>query len=169
MKNLQPYVHIRNFLYRFTILQIGSLHIRIHKIVDKDRSTLLHTHPFNYISVILKGGYVESVLNSETKLVEVFSRGWLNIIKHDNTVYHRIDSLKGNTYTLFIAYGKFQWKIININASSIDNGLYERMISNKRVWCRKENGVWFIGNTDKEIAGNETRFSIHQVQEPIKI
>lgn len=165
MKLFSPYVHIKDFLYRYTIIQLGSLHIRIHKLVDKDRSTLLHSHPFNYVSIILKGGYLESVLYGEN--IKTFAHGFLSVIKRNKNQFHRIDNLKGVTYTLFIAYGKYQWNAINLEANSSDNGLYERMINGKRVWSKKEAGIWYIGNLDKSIAEAETRHSIHQAQMPV--
>jgi hypothetical protein len=42
------------------------------------------------------------------------------------------------------------------------DGIYQRNINDKMLWCKKENGIWFIGNTDKEISQKETRHSIHQ-------
>ena len=51
----KPYSNIKDFLHRFTLLKIGSLHthsvrpafagIRLHKITDKYQTTLYHNHP----------------------------------------------------------------------------------------------------------------------------
>jgi len=163
MKILKPYSHIKNFLYRFTLIHIGNLHIRIHKLVDSDRSTLLHNHPFNYISVILKGGYNESVLCKDTNTLKEYSHDFLSIINRKQDIYHRINSLKGVTYTLFIAYGRYDWKAMNMDSNPSDDGLFQRTIKNKTVWSKKEKGIWFIGNADKSIAEVETRHSIHQI------
>lgn len=167
MKFFKPYINIKDFLYRFTIIQIGNFHIRIHKIVDKDRSTLLHCHPFNYLSIILKGGYNESVLCNQTKKLNVVKHGFLSLIHRTHNVFHRIDKLDGNTYTLFIAYGKYYWKAINMESDSSDDGIYERIINDKRVWSKKEAGIWYIGNVDKPKSELETRHSIHQAQLPL--
>jgi hypothetical protein len=165
MKLLRPYIHIKDFLYRYTILQLGSLHIRIHKLVDSDRSTLMHSHPFNYISIILRGGYLESVL--EGKEIKTFAHGLLSVIKRNKNQFHRIDNLKGVTYTLFIAWGKYEWKAVNMLSDASDDGMYERIIHNNRVWSKKLAGIWYIGNKDKMIAEAETRHSIHQAQKEI--
>lgn len=156
VKFLKPYTNIKNFLYRFTIFQIGNLHIRIHKIVDDDKTTLLHNHPFNYISIILKGGYTD-VLEDKT-----YNYGWLSIIKRKHEQYHRIINVKKNTYTLFIAYGKYEWNAKNINKNGI-SGIFQRNLNNRTIWAKRENNIWFIGNENKEIAIKETKHSIHQI------
>lgn len=155
------YRNIKNFLNRFTILKIKSLHIRLHFIEDVDRSTLYHNHPFNYISIILKGGYTERYL--ENNIIKTKDYKFLSIIKRKNDVYHRIDKLNGETMTLFIAYGKYKWNAINTINDNSDDGLYLRTVNDKEVWSKRENGIWFIGNKDKSIAIIEERHSIHQV------
>lgn len=164
MDLFKPYSNIKDFLYRFTLIKIGKLHIRLHKIMDKDSSTLFHNHPFHYISFILKGGYTETYINSDNKHIDKsHSFGSLIIRKRD--VFHRIVKLKDDkpAYTLFIAYGNYGWKAFNTLDDKSNDGLFERVINDKKVWSKKENGIWFIGNKDKEIAKNETRHSIHQI------
>lgn len=160
MKFFKPYSSIKDFLRRFTILKIGNLHIRLHKIVDMDQSTLFHNHPFNYISIILKGGYSETYIKDDTEIKR--THGFLSVIKRSHNVYHRIDSIKGKTITLFIAYGKYNWNAYNTE-KIIEYGLYEREINGRKVWSKKENGIWFIGNENRTVAENETRHSIHQI------
>ena len=58
--------------------------------------------------------------------------------------------------------------MVNINGMRTiddhsDDGLYLRVINDKEVWSKRDNGIWFIGNTDKSIALAETRHSIHQM------
>jgi len=156
----KPYSNIKDFLQRYTLLKISTLHIRLHKITDKDRSTLFHNHPFNYISIILKGGYSEIYLSNGIE--KKCSHTFLSVIKRSNDVYHRIDEIKGDTITFFIAYGKYKWNAVNTQVTN-DYGIFERVINGKKIWSKKENGIWFIGNANKEIAENETRHSIHQI------
>jgi hypothetical protein len=89
------------------------------------------------------------------------SHGLLSIIKRDHDVYHRIDKLKSDTTTLFIAYGKYKWNAINTEPNGV-TGIFKRSVYNKELWCKMERGIWFIGNTNKSIAELETRHSIHQ-------
>lgn len=156
----KKYISIKDFLYRYTIIKIGNLHIRLHKIVDKDRTNLYHNHPFNYISIILKGGYTEIYL--EDGIEKKFKYGLFDIVKHDNKTYHRIDNIKGDTITLFIAYGKYDWNAINRD-DIIEDVVVERYVNDRKMWCKKQNGIWFIGSINKEIAEKETRHSIHQI------
>lgn len=158
----KPYSSIKDFLQRFTILKIGKLHIRLHKIIDIDRTTLYHNHPFNYISVILKGGYTESVICNQTNEIKVYKHDFLSIILRKNNIFHRIVKIKGKTLTLFIAYGKYNWNALNTINDNSEDGMFQREINNKLVWSKKENGIWFIGNENKNIAQQETRHSIHQ-------
>lgn len=160
MKLFKPYSSIKDFLYRFTILKIGKLHIRLHKIVDKDNTTLFHNHPFKYVSIILKGGYTETIINNKQEQVLSHSIG--SIIIRDNNTFHRIDSIKGKTLTLFFAYGNYGWEAFNTHHAD-DDGIYQRTINNQYVWSKKVGGIWYIGNRNKDIASKETRHSIHQV------
>lgn len=121
---LKPYSSIKNFLQRFTIIQIGKLHIRLHRITDKDQTTLFHNHPFNYISIILRGGYTETYLvNGEEKRSK---HGFLSIIKRGHDTFHRIESVKGEAVTLFVAYGKYSWLAFNTKDESHTDGTYKR-------------------------------------------
>ena len=156
----KPYSHVKDFLMRFTLLKIGKLHIRLHKIVDKDQSTLFHNHPFHYISIILKGGYSETYLKNglEFKVKHNFP----SFIIRRNDVFHRIDEISGPTTTLFIAYGNYGWKAFNTDPNPPENGVFERNVNGKMVWSKRNDGIWFIGSEDKEKAIVETRHSIHQ-------
>ena len=158
---LRPYVNIRGFLKRYTLFKIGSLHIRIHTILDKDKTTLYHNHPFNYISIVIKGGYVEKYIKNNEIIIK--NNKLFTIIKRDSRIYHRIEEIKKPTITLFIAYGKYDWSAINTVENTFTDGVFEREINNKILWSKRENGIWFIGNVNKDEAFNETRHSVHQV------
>lgn len=167
MKFLSEYSSIKDFLYRFTIFKIGKLHIRLHKIVSPDRTTLLHTHPFHYCSIILKGGYVEKVADSiSLKSTELIHKSG-SIILRDSSIPHRIERLLGETWTLFITWGNYGWKAYNLEKANVEDGLFRRKINEKIVWSKRKDGVWYIGNEDQNVAMNETRFSIHQMVEKI--
>lgn len=157
----KPYTSIKDFLNRFTLLQIGSLHIRLHKIVGKDETTLFHNHPFHYLSLVLWGGYTESVITSFGVVNK--SHGPLSLIWRNARISHRIDSIRGTTYTLFFAYGDLGWKATNMNPNHDDDGIYERTIQGRTLWAKKENGIWFVAHSCQVKAQNETRHTIHQV------
>ncbi len=159
----KPYTSIKDFLNRFTLFKIGTLHIRIHKISSADRSTLYHNHPFHYISIILKGGYTESYVCSKTNTIKKVTHKLFSCILRKNTVFHRIETLLGETITLFVAYGNYGWKAYNIEKNHTNDGIFQREVNGKTVWSKKSDGIWYIGNINKDIALNETRHSIHQI------
>lgn len=130
--------------------------------MDKDQSTLYHNHPFHYVSVILKGGYTEKILQNDKPITKQHS--FLSIIARSNKVFHRIEDLINPTYTLFITYGNYGWQAHQAEPYlKKDDGIYRRTIRGRIVWSNKINGIWFIGNSNKQIAASETRHSIHQI------
>jgi hypothetical protein len=133
---------------------VGNFHVRVHKISGIDKTTLYHNHPFNYVSIILFGGYIEKMIDNS-----IHKYGFLSIIRHKHSEYHRIIRNR-LTYTLFISYNRYEWNAINIISG--ESGMFERYVNGKKVWCRKENGIFMIGNIDKNIAEKETRCSIYQ-------
>lgn len=163
MTIFKPYTSIKDFLHRYTLLKIGKLHIRLHKITDRDQTTLFHNHPFHYVSIILKGGYKETILKDGNESQK--NHRFLSVIFRSCKVYHRIEEIYGETLTFFIAYGNYGWQAHNTKQSNEDNGLYQRIIKGKQLWSKKENGIWFIGHEDRLSAAAETRHSIHQIEE----
>lgn len=157
----KSYSNINNFLNRFTILKINTFHIRIHRILSEDKSDLYHNHPFNYISIILKGGYTERIYKNGEIYDVKHKIG--SIIRRKHNVFHKILSIEGKTTTFFITWGKFEWKALNTSDKKHEDGVFIRNIAGENKWCKYENGVWHIGNVNLEIAMAETRHSIHQV------
>lgn len=162
MRIFKPYSNIKDFLYRFTILKIGKLHIRIHKIVSEDKTTFFHNHPFNYVSFILKGGYTETVLLDKKE--KDIKHNLFSIIIRSKNVYHRIKKADKITITLFFAYGNYGWNAINTKDNDInEDGIFLRNVNGKELWSKRENHIWFIGHNDYLKAKDENRHSIHQV------
>lgn len=157
------YTNIKDFLHRFTILKIGKLHIRLHKLVSDDETTLYHNHPFYFLSIIFKGGYEEIIYNPLTKEKTTKIHKRFSIILRNKNTYHRIDKINGETITLFLAFGKYSWNAINFGEPKMKNGVYKRIINDKEKWCKYSEGIWYIGNVCICKALSETRPSIHQV------
>ncbi len=154
------YSNIKDFLSRFTILKIGKLHIRLHKIKDIDRSGFFHNHPFNYISIVLKGGYTEQVLEDNGFYEETFTAG--HVIFRNRKTCHKITEVKAPTYTLFLAWGKYEWRAVNLAEPKYADGVYQRTIKDKKLWAKRKRDIWFIGHESYLEALSETRHSIHQ-------
>lgn len=58
-----PYVHLPGYMMRYWIFPYGKLPfgiaVRVHQILRSDSDRHYHDHPFPYISIVLRGGYVE--------------------------------------------------------------------------------------------------------------
>lgn len=98
------------YLIRWTLLACGRFSIKLHKILRSDHDRDLHTHPWRFKSIILRGGYYEHV---PTRMPPVFTpngdtitnyrwHGAGDVIEHDANDPHRlvIPPGRGPTWTL---------------------------------------------------------------------
>lgn len=58
-----PYFHLPGYMERYWLFQTRWLSCRVHVILRSDNERDLHDHPWNYWTVILRGGYVEVTPN----------------------------------------------------------------------------------------------------------
>lgn len=54
-----PYFHLPGYMERYWLFQTRWLSCRLHVILRSDDDRALHDHPWDYATVILRGGYVE--------------------------------------------------------------------------------------------------------------
>ncbi len=159
---------------RFSILRVGQLHIRLHNILTADGTPHLHSHPFHYVSAILRGGYREQNL-IDGKLVETDRKAG-NIFFKKGDSFHRIKSLHSPTWTLFVAWRRNGgWDLTNHQDvenppeyESMKDGIYTRLVKGKRVYSKFESH-WKIGHATADLAKAETRHSIHQATRNVRI
>jgi hypothetical protein len=156
------YTNIKDFLHRFTILKMGKFHMRLHKLISDDETTLYHNHPFHFLSFIIKGGYTEVIYNPKTKETKTIKHNRFSLILRNRNTYHRLEKVNSPTITLFISFGKHQWDAINFGTPKFKNGIYKRKINNKEKWCKYSEGIWYVGNQCICKAVKENRPSIHQ-------
>ena len=157
------YSSIEGYLERFTVLKIGRLHVRFHKIISEDKTPFFHNHPFNYLSIVLKGGYTEEMMDNG--VVEEKNFGVLSFIPRSKKTYHRIKSVKPNTVTLFFAFGNGNdWRLKNLGEHSLRpiDGIYKRIINKTETFSKCVDGMFYIGHLNIEDCKKETRLSIHQ-------
>ena len=165
----KKYSSIPKYLERFTLFKLGTFHIRTHKILSEDKTAFFHNHPFNYLSIILNGGYTEEVIK-DGKVVKIKNSKYKFIFRNKNT-YHKITSVKPNTITLFFAIGnshKWHLKSMDPIINRPENGIYKRIINNHKVYSKCDNGMYYIGSENIDNALKETRLSIYQDDEFIK-
>jgi hypothetical protein len=156
MKWLTPYRSIKGYLERFTIISIGKIHIRFHRILSTDATTYYHSHPFNYLTIPITGSYIERFPCGKMNRVSMS-----NPTLHNSDEYHRIERINGVVRTLFITWGNHsKWSLKGSNPN-IQEGLHKRTINGKYVYCKFDK-FWYIGNKCPVIANNEARPSIYQ-------
>lgn len=67
-------------------------------IIESD-TEFMHNHPWDYFTLILWGGYRETVLVNGKETVKLRYPGYFSFRKYDN--YHFVQPIKGRTITLF--------------------------------------------------------------------
>ncbi len=127
------------YFTRFAIFECSFFAIYIHKIYNADKDPFCHNHPWNFFSVILKGGYIEKQIEKwinadffkhldykyETK--KFLSLGW-----GSRAFFHKIDRMIAPTTTLFFTFGrKSRWGFHTLNGV-VD---FEEFIKNKSKYA----------------------------------
>ena len=62
---------------------------------------VLHTHPWNYVSIILWGGYKETTIDKDTGELVTKKYGPGSILHRKHTDYHSLEMLKPKSISLF--------------------------------------------------------------------
>lgn len=83
-----------------------GIRVMLHHFHRPDEDDCMHNHPWQWaLSLVLKGSYVETRMPhgepTRTRIVRFFNF----ITRHD---YHRVDSLRGDVWTLFIVGPRVQ-------------------------------------------------------------
>lgn len=117
-------VHFR----RYRLLETPWFRIYIHQICRSDEDRHLHTHPWDYISLLLKGSYEQEFQTNDV-------HGWtyhsgLSLTKLDRYSAHRITLHTPEVWTLFFAHGKrsiWDWGYMLDNGAYIDHKVYREL------------------------------------------
>lgn len=92
------------YMGRYALFESKYLSARVHHIATEDHDDVPHDHPWNFISIVLRGGYVERLgLLDEAAI----ARREGSIAHRKAKDAHRITYVAPDTWTLFI-YGRFQ-------------------------------------------------------------
>jgi len=84
---------------RWRVLSTPWFNLYVHAIYRSDEDMHMHDHPWDFISVILKGGYIENVLHS----TRAFKPGDINVHKAEDV--HKLTLLTSPTWT-FVLTGR---------------------------------------------------------------
>lgn len=165
--SVKPYNHLPTYLHRWQVFQLGRLKVRVHDILTADETPFLHTHPFNYVSVVLSGGYTEQLLCDGNLVERSYKTG--SVITHTNKTYHRISAVLPNTKTLFFAWdttnGEQGWSLIrhpNIETPPQYIDVPDGVFWVGKGFRKRANGMWYALRNTAESAKQCDRLSIHQ-------
>lgn len=165
---LPDYKSLVGYMERRTLVHIGRLHIRLHRISSADATPFLHSHPFSYVSVLLRGGYTEETLQGTTR----HRRG--SVLWRSSSTHHRLASVDERTLTLFITWKRRDnaWSLVRPAVPAhcpewFDHpvGVYVRVLYGKRRHC-KFDGYWHTAADTPEAAWAATKPSIDQTTPP---
>jgi hypothetical protein len=105
-------VYLRRFLLTPSI---GGWRLMLHKICRPDLDRVLHDHPWDFATICLCGGYVESVLRSDGSVsAEVLIAGEARLRSSGHT--HRIDRILGDAAWTLVLHGprRRKWGFWNV-------------------------------------------------------
>lgn len=116
---------------RFGIIETKWFGLYIHRIYKEDKDLHLHSHPWNFKTIVLNGMYIErylgrDVFNDPQEFTRV--RGRLSYASGDRNYYHKIlEIVRGPVTTLFFTYGQHGPWYYNVNGTQIESDLYRSL------------------------------------------
>lgn len=84
------------YLRRYYIIRGERFRVFLHEILRSDEDPYMHTHPWDFTTVLLSGGYIEELPTGKIK------RKRFSVIRHKADDLHRIE-LDQPVWTLFMA------------------------------------------------------------------
>lgn len=107
IKSREGVVHFR----RYAIVESRWFNVYVHQILHRDEDKDPHSHPWDYVSIILRGGYRESVIwpkhigQNHWRYTEAYT---VNhpvagmVMGHTTSAFHQIMRIDGPTWTLVL-------------------------------------------------------------------
>lgn len=163
--------YIKGLMNRNSLFTLGRFKVRVHSFTEKDKSGKLHSHPFAYISIVIAGGYTEELADGSI----VYQNTGSVIVRKSRTYHRIINCLEGTKTVIFTFYNPTnEWNFcdsiyVETDQSIIqklykyaNKGIYIRKLSNKFLYSRFENGVWYKGSSNSDVAYKEQQPSMDQ-------
>ena len=125
------------YLRRWSIWLPWGWSIKVHRIVMADYERCEHDHPWDFLRVILKGGYVEVRDGVEYTLRPWRPWTFWRVYPCRGPFKHRIDRLlKGDNWTLALCTPKLRrWGFYTRDGWKPDQEFIEAAKSHKIQWC----------------------------------
>lgn len=137
---------------RWRILETPWLNIYVHGIYKEDEEAHMHDHPWNYLSIVLRGYFSEKILNYDvitaygkvsrdgkprewkSRRLEEKVVGPSSFIYRKAETFHKITKLHSNSvYTLFFTgKRKREWGY-DFNGHWLDNVTYRKMKNENKL------------------------------------
>lgn len=104
------------YMARFQLAQRCGFVLRLHHIATHDLDRHLHDHPWNFLSIVLTGCYIEfrpatikPCFDGDVETVTARHRMPGSIAFRRSTDRHRIAFVRDQTWTLFLTWPRVQW------------------------------------------------------------
>lgn len=107
------------------ILQHFGVAIRVHEILRSDLGRDPHNHPWPFVSIILKGMYIEERYDLKGVLTQRNVYGPGDILVRPANTWHRLDLVGGSVTTLFITGRKCQDWGFNVDGKFVPHREYD--------------------------------------------
>lgn len=91
----------QTYLTRWRIIQTPWCALYLHRMDGPDSRPTLHDHPWSFVSLILRGGYVEMRQDKHTMTPRIVERRRVNVMRRADAHYIR-DLLRVPTWTLLL-------------------------------------------------------------------
>ncbi len=121
VKSIRSRLGAMHFL-RFSVLETKVFRIYLHRILRPDEDRHLHTHPWNFISIILRGSYVE-----RTKDRGLVTRLPLSVVHRPADLPHKVEKVNRPCWTLVVAWGRKRPWGFDVDGTIVPNEQYRAL------------------------------------------
>lgn len=98
-----PYSSIGDYMERYTLFRTNDVWVRVHHILRSDQDRDLHDHPWDYVTLLLRGGYTEVTPDGQ----RFYGAG--SVLARRAEALHRLIVPEGETcWTLFMTGPKIR-------------------------------------------------------------
>jgi hypothetical protein len=118
------------YLIRYTLFKCKKFSIKLHHVLISDVD-VLHDHPWDYTSIILKGGYWEHHLAHDLDNNPITQRKWYrpgSILRRKGYIPHRLELPNNKTCwsLIFTSYRKRDWGFLTKEGWESHKTAYEK-------------------------------------------
>ncbi len=124
IRSQQGVLHFR----RWRLIETKFFRFYIHQIFESDRDAHMHSHPWNFLSFVLSGGYVEKHGLAQYRVVTRFKFNF-----HTASDYHKLTLIYRPTVSAFFAFGKYRPWGYQTSEGHIDSTEYRERKSNNTL------------------------------------